>query len=108
MDTNQKGKERDKLLQQRRKERAKQRAHQLEQLEPLRYSIPEAARILRKSVAGVYIAIKAGRLTLLKDGRRSYITPAELKRYAEAPAPAIAATCAPLGSERIPTTADAA
>lgn len=51
---------------------------------PLRYTIPEAATLLRKSKAGVYIAIREGRLKLSKDGRRSYILPAELARYVAA------------------------
>jgi len=76
--------ERDQVLQRKREARAKLREQQLAQLEPLRYSVPEAAKLIRKSVAGVYIAIKQGRLTLTKDGRRSYITRTELERYVAA------------------------
>jgi len=51
---------------------------------PLRYTVPEAALLLRKSKAGLYIAVKEGRLKLSKDGRRSYVLPAELERYVAA------------------------
>ena len=74
--------ERDRLLEQRRLARAKLRQQHLAELPPLRYAVPEAAAIIRKSVAGVYIAAKQGRIKIVKDGRRSYITRAELERYA--------------------------
>jgi len=76
--------ERDLLLKQKREERARARADHLEKLEPLRYSVQESAKILRKSVPSVYLAIRQGRLTLTKDGRRSYINRAELERYVAA------------------------
>jgi hypothetical protein len=72
------------ILQQRREERALQREQRLAALEPLRYSIPESAKILRKCVPGVYLAARQGRLKISKDGRRSYITRTELERYVAA------------------------
>jgi excisionase family DNA binding protein len=47
----------------------------------LRFEIIEAARILRMSRATLYQRIRAGHLTIQKDGRRSYITVTELHRY---------------------------
>jgi hypothetical protein len=43
-----------------------------------RYSINEAIAYLRSSRYSVYRDVKAGRLPLLKDGRRSYIPGAAL------------------------------
>jgi len=87
--------ERARLLKQKREERAKLRAEHLAQLPPLRYTIPEAAKMLRKSVAGTYNAIKEGRLKVVKDGRRSYITPAETQRYVAACEQASSSASAP-------------
>jgi excisionase family DNA binding protein len=54
----------------------------VEPLPYLRFEIIEAARILRMSRATLYQRIRAGHLTITKDGRRSYITVTELHRYA--------------------------
>ena len=48
---------------------------------PLRYDISEAARMLRISRATLYERIRAGGIRTQKDGRRSFITAAELQRY---------------------------
>lgn len=48
---------------------------------PLRYDINEAARMLRISRATLYERIRAGNIRTQKDGRRSFITAAELQRY---------------------------
>jgi hypothetical protein len=50
----------------------------------LRFEIIEAARMPRMSRATLYQRIRAGHLAIQKDGRRSYITVAELHRYVEA------------------------
>jgi len=50
-------------------------------LPQIRFEIPEAARILRMSRAALYGRIQEGELKLQKDGRRSYITAAEIERY---------------------------
>lgn len=52
-----------------------------EPLPQLRFSIPEAARILRLSRATLYVRIGAGHLKAQRDGRRRYITAEELHRY---------------------------
>jgi hypothetical protein len=103
--------ERERELEKRRAARAKERARELKAVVPLRYSVPEAAKAVRKSVAGVYVAAKQGRIVIQKDGRRSYVTRAELERYVASceAAPAIAATSAPPGLEAtISATASAA
>lgn len=51
------------------------------ELPQLRFEIIEAARILRMSRATLYERIKAGEIKAQKDGRRRYITAAELQRY---------------------------
>lgn len=43
-----------------------------------RYSIDEAAEYLRTSRVQIYKKVAAGRLRLIKDGRRSYISGADL------------------------------
>lgn len=53
----------------------------IEQLPPLRFEISEAARILRISRATLYERIREGLITIQKDGRRTFITAAELQRY---------------------------
>ena len=47
----------------------------------LRFEITEAARILRISRATLYERIRGGLITTQKDGRRTFITAAELHRY---------------------------
>jgi len=47
----------------------------------LRFDIVEAARMLRMSRATLYQRIRAGHLSVQKDGRRTYITVTELQRY---------------------------
>lgn len=53
----------------------------VEPLPHLRFEIIEAARILRMSRATLYERIRNGDLKAQKDGRRRYITAAELHRY---------------------------
>jgi excisionase family DNA binding protein len=50
---------------------------------PLRLEIPEAAQALRISRALLYRRIRSGEITAQKDGKRSFITAAELRRYVE-------------------------
>jgi excisionase family DNA binding protein len=50
-------------------------------LAPLRYSIAQAAQLLQLSRATLYGRIQEGRLSVQKDGRRTFITAAELARY---------------------------
>jgi excisionase family DNA binding protein len=52
-----------------------------EPLPQLRFGIVEAARILRMSRATLYERIRAGQIKAQRDGRRRYITAAELQRY---------------------------
>lgn len=52
----------------------------VEPLPHLRFEIPEAARILRISRATLYERIREGLITTQKDGRRTFITAAELQR----------------------------
>jgi excisionase family DNA binding protein len=47
----------------------------------LRFDIAEAARILKFSRATLYSRISSGAIRTQKDGRRTYITRAELERY---------------------------
>ncbi len=56
----------------------------VEQLPQIRFDITEAARILRLSRATLYERVRLGELKTQKDGRRSYITAAELERYVSA------------------------
>ena len=51
---------------------------------PLRLEIQEAAAALRISRAYLYAKIKAGSITAVKDGGRTFINVDELRRYAEA------------------------
>lgn len=53
----------------------------VEHLPQIRFDITEAARILRLSRATLYERVRLGELKTQKDGRRSYITAAELERY---------------------------
>ena len=52
-------------------------------LPALRFTISEAALILRMSPAKLYIRIAEGCIKAQKDGARTYITRAELERYVE-------------------------
>lgn len=54
--------------------------------EPLRLDIEEAADALRISRALLYRRIKDGELRSHKDGGRTYIALAELRRYADSKA----------------------
>lgn len=54
---------------------------QSEPLPQLRFEIVEAARILRMSRATLYERIRAGQIKAQRDGRRRYISVAELQRY---------------------------
>jgi excisionase family DNA binding protein len=47
----------------------------------LRFDIADAARILKFSRATLYNRISSGEIQVQKDGRRTYITRAELERY---------------------------
>ena len=53
----------------------------IDPLPQLRFEILKVARILRLSRATLYQRIRAGQLEIHKDGRRSYVTAAELHRY---------------------------
>jgi excisionase family DNA binding protein len=52
-----------------------------ESLPHLRFEITEAARLLRISRATLYERIRSGVIATQKDGRRTFITAAELHRY---------------------------
>jgi excisionase family DNA binding protein len=52
-----------------------------ESLPQIRFDITEASRILRVSRGTLYERIRQGEIKTQKDGRRSYITAAELQRY---------------------------
>jgi excisionase family DNA binding protein len=52
-----------------------------EDLPSLRFTIREAARILRMSRAQLYNRINEGSILVQKDGARTYITRSELERY---------------------------
>jgi hypothetical protein len=55
-----------------------------ESLPQIRFDITEASRILRMSRASLYERIRLGEIKSQKDGRRSYVTAAELQRYVTA------------------------
>lgn len=50
-------------------------------IEPLRLEIPEAAEALRLSRSELYKKIRAGSIAAQKDGKRTFITVEELRRY---------------------------
>lgn len=50
---------------------------------PLRFDIAEAARTLRISRALLYRRIRSGEIAVQHDGRRAFVTAAELRRYVE-------------------------
>jgi hypothetical protein len=52
-------------------------------LPALRYSIAEAARILRMSRAQLYHRIREGAIRPQRDGARTYFTHNELERYVQ-------------------------
>jgi excisionase family DNA binding protein len=54
-------------------------------LPQLRFEICELAKILRISRATLYLRIRDGRINIHKDGRRTFITAAELQRYVNSP-----------------------
>jgi excisionase family DNA binding protein len=54
---------------------------QIDSLPQLRFEISEVARVLRISRATLYQRIRERRITIQKDGRRTFITAAELQRY---------------------------
>jgi excisionase family DNA binding protein len=57
----------------------------LAQLDALqRYTIDEACAYLRASRARVYAKVKAGQLSIIKDGRRSYVAGSEIIRASQA------------------------
>ncbi len=54
-------------------------ANTLAPLDPRqRYTIEEAGAYLRSSRAKLYIDIKAGRIAVIKDGRRTYVPGTEI------------------------------
>jgi hypothetical protein len=53
----------------------------VESLPQIRFDITEASRILRMSRASLYQRVRLGEIKTQKDGRRSYVTAAELQRY---------------------------
>jgi excisionase family DNA binding protein len=55
-----------------------------ESLPQLRFEISEVTRILRLSRATLYERIRDGKIKTQKDGRRSFVTAAELQRYVSA------------------------
>ncbi len=50
-----------------------------------RYSIPEAIAYLRKSRKTVYDDIRAGRLRVLKEGKRTFVPGSEIARRSRLP-----------------------
>lgn len=50
-------------------------------LPQLRYPLTDVAKILHLSRATLYERIKAGKLAIHKDGRRSFVSASELRRY---------------------------
>ncbi len=52
-------------------------------LTPLRLEVPEAAEALRISRATLYKRIQSGAIAAQKDGKRTFVTAAELARYVE-------------------------
>jgi excisionase family DNA binding protein len=54
-----------------------------ESIPPLRVGLDQAAQLLNTTRATLYSRIKAGALKAHKDGRRTYLTMAEVKRYAK-------------------------
>jgi excisionase family DNA binding protein len=54
-----------------------------ETLPPLRLGLDQAAQILNTTRATLYCRIRDGALKAHKDGRRTYLTMAEVKRYAK-------------------------
>lgn len=56
-------------------------AQELEQ-QPLRYTLPQAAELLKISRATLYRRIADGELDVVRDGGRRFVTPDELHRYA--------------------------
>ena len=54
-----------------------------EPLPQLRYDIAEVASILRLSRATLYQRIRVGLITIQKDGRRTFVTASELRRYVD-------------------------
>ncbi len=52
-----------------------------ESIPPLRLEITEAAKALRISRAHLYKRIRAGEIAAQKDGKRAFVTIAELERY---------------------------
>ena len=52
-------------------------------LPQLRFEISEVAKILRISRATLYQRIRDGRISVHKDGRRTFVTAAELHRYVD-------------------------
>jgi hypothetical protein len=56
----------------------------VESLPQIRFDITESSRILRMSRATLYERVRLGEIKTQKDGRRSYVTAAELQRYVTA------------------------
>lgn len=54
-----------------------------EKVAQIRYTVPEAARILHVSVPTVWRRIKAGQIQTIRDGWLVFITHNELHRYAK-------------------------
>jgi len=54
-------------------------------LPQLRFEISEVAKILRISRATLFQRIRDGRICVHKDGRRTFVTAAELHRYVNSP-----------------------
>lgn len=58
-------------------------------MEPPRFRIAEAAKVLGIRRSRIYERIREGRIAVLKDGRDSFITRDELLRYATQPQPGV-------------------
>jgi Helix-turn-helix domain len=56
------------------------------QLDPLqRYTVPEASELLRQCRAKTYQDIQAGRIQIIKDGKRTYVPGSEIIRRSTIP-----------------------
>jgi excisionase family DNA binding protein len=49
----------------------------------VRYTLPEASHLLGISMSLLYERIAAGQIQAARDGRRRFVTDAELRRYGE-------------------------
>jgi excisionase family DNA binding protein len=66
---------------------ARKASNQSANIEPLRVSVPEAARLLSIGRSQVYKRIASGALAAVRDGDRTLVPMAELRRYSATNAP---------------------